>query len=69
MHACSSCSSHINFGMVADEDSLNGSGVESLQCTVKDLAIWFADALSIGNQNGLKQKGTELGTAVCDSAC
>ena len=41
--------------MVAYEDSLSRIGVESLQCPVKDLAIWFADALGIRNQNSLKQ--------------
>ena len=51
----SSCSRHIYFGMVAYEDGLSGIGVESFQCTVKDLAIWFADALGIGDQNGVKQ--------------
>ena len=54
LHARRSCSRHIYFGMVAYKDSLSGIGVESLQRTVKDLAIWFADALGIGNQNGVK---------------
>jgi hypothetical protein len=38
---------HVHFGVVTHEDSSSGIGVESRQCTVKDLAIWFVDALGV----------------------
>ena len=40
--------SHIYFGMVAHKDGPSGTDVQSFQCSVKDLGIWFADAFGIG---------------------
>ena len=40
--------------MITHKDRSSGIGVESLQCTVKDLAIWLVDALGLGNQDGVE---------------
>jgi hypothetical protein len=42
--------------MVTDKGSLSGIGVESLQGTMKNPAIWFADTLGVRNQDGVKHR-------------
>jgi hypothetical protein len=56
LHARSSRASHIDFGMVTHKDGSCGTDIESLQCTVKDPGIWFADAFGIGYQNRVKHR-------------
>jgi len=40
--------------VVSHEDRSIGHRIEAIQGTAKDLGIWFADALGIGYQNGVK---------------
>ena len=56
LHARSSRPGYVHLGVVTHKDSSSRGDVESLQRTEKDPAIWFADALGVGNQDGIKQR-------------